>query len=352
MATIQSNVGLSHQTSGLSLSGGAQRTSVENGFNGVVVDVGSTDTTVSLGSVVTPQQIFVKNLSGSDIRVGLDGSTYPFRLHLGEPVVFPLEVELLKETSTVTTTADSNGSLGGLYFDLTDRAGTVRCWNYIAGIKEVCTINTISVTSINGAYIDLTDDVGTVRVWIDVDNTGTPPSTPGGGRLVEVDVAASPTTTTVATALQSVLNADSKFDATRSGTTVTVTAASNGTRTDATTTFTSNFTVTTTVQGVNDATAPSTPGGGRLLQTTLTRNGTATANATALAASLQADAEFVASANSTLVTITDQHTGTRTDISAGTSGWSVATTQQGAASPVIHLKSVGSSQAIVGVAPQ
>ena len=53
------------------------------------------------------------------------------------------------------------------------------------------------------------------------------------------------------------------------------------------------------------------------------------------------------------ITITDKHTGTRTNIADGsaTTGFSFANTQEGAASPTVYIESVGTSQVIIAVAP-
>lgn len=57
-------------------------------------------------------------------------------------------------------------------------------------------------------------------------------------------------------------------------------------------------------------------------------------------------------AASSVVTITDKHTGTRTDIvDTGSTGFTLAVTQAGAASPVVHLKSLGTTNAVTAVAP-
>jgi hypothetical protein len=98
--------------------------------------------------------------------------------------------------------------------------------------------------------------------------------------------------------------------------------------------------------------APSTPASGRLLPVTTVTNATAIQNAVAIAAAIDADDEFSAPVPTTaLVTITDQHVGTRTNISAGTTTWTVATPQQGAALPIVTAKSRGTSQAQIMVLP-
>lgn len=82
----------------------------------------------------------------------------------------------------------------------------------------------------------------------------------------------------------------------------------------------------------NTGTAPAVPSGGRLLEVDLANNDTATQVATKLAAAIEADSEFTSSSSSNLCTITDVVIGTRTAISAGTTGATVATRTAGAAS--------------------
>jgi len=85
----------------------------------------------------------------------------------------------------------------------------------------------------------------------------------------------------------------------------------------------------------------------------ITEGATANAIATALAAALDADAGFdSATSSGAVVTITDRYTGTRSAATAGTTGWATPTeTQAGAASPSVFLKSTGTSQVMVAVAP-
>lgn len=95
-------------------------------------------------------------------------------------------------------------------------------------------------------------------------------------------------------------------------------------------------------------------GGVRPIPVVIVEGASAITNAIAIAAALNADAQFVSPVPTTaLVTVTDAHTGTRANIVVGTSGMVVSTPplQQGAASPVVHLKSLGTSQVVVAVAP-
>lgn len=98
--------------------------------------------------------------------------------------------------------------------------------------------------------------------------------------------------------------------------------------------------------------------GGRLITVPFTNNATAPNNAASLAAAFADDDEIAAAYNSgvddDLVTLTDKYTGTRTDIADGvsTTGFTFATTQQGAALAV-HVKSTsGTISAQFGVLPQ
>ena len=82
----------------------------------------------------------------------------------------------------------------------------------------------------------------------------------------------------------------------------------------------------------------------------------ASVTATELAASAEFSADFDVSYDATadddLITITDKFNGTRTNIAAGTSGFTVATTQGGAAGRSLYAKaSAGSMECLVAVMP-
>lgn len=83
---------------------------------------------------------------------------------------------------------------------------------------------------------------------------------------------------------------------------------------------------------------------------------TAAAVAAAIYAALIADTDFMAdfdvsydaATDDDFITITDKHTGTRTDIAdTGSTGFTLATTQQGAADTSIYIKSAGTSIATI-----
>lgn len=241
MATLQTQIALIHLDSGLSTQAVTQRTASAESFSALAVTVGTTDEIVALGDVTTPKQVLVKLVSGDPLLVGLDGSTYPFRLEDDdEAMLLRLDVEGVVETQTVTTIADTAGSLDGDYFTLTGNSGS---WG----------------------------------VWYDVDNNGTSAPAHGATNALEI--------TSVVTGDTAILVADA-----------------TATDMEASTAFSADFTVGHTT-------------------------------------------------GTTLITLTDKHTGTRTNIAAGTSGFTVATTQAGAASPVVHLKSTGTSQVVTAAAP-
>lgn len=242
MSVIQVNSSIVHLNSTLNVNNNKQYTSVEEGFVSASIGVASTDEVVDVGEIINPKFVFVKNISGDDLRIGMDGSTYPFRLTTGEAMTVRLDAEGLVETQTVTTVADVASSLDGTYFTLEGNSGT---W----------------------------------AVWIDVGDTGTAEPAHGMTNDVEVTaIVADATAAQVAAAIYAALAASTAFLA--------------------------DFTVT-----------------------------------------------YVAA--SSLITITDKYTGTRTNLAnGGTSpGFTMSTTQAGAASPQVHLKSVGTTQAVVAVAP-
>lgn len=106
--------------------------------------------------------------------------------------------------------------------------------------------------SLGGTYFDIYDDVGAVRVWFDVDNSSVAPATPMGGRLLEIDIVANDPAVDVATALQSVVDADSKFSASILNNEVTITSSTVGVRTNAIDgTLPTNFTITVLTQGAD-----------------------------------------------------------------------------------------------------
>jgi len=356
MSTIRSSTSLSHQASGLQASGTQSRVSNEAGFSTSVIGVGTDDEEITLGEIITPQQIAISLLSGSPVQVGLDGSTYPFLLGAaGASALFPLAVT--REISAIVAEADAAASLSSKYFVLTDRAGTVWVW---LDTGEFATVTlTMDTQPSNGDTLTIGSRTYTWQstltnadgnIWIGADlaaaklNLGYAIADSGG--TPGTDYAAAMTANTEVS-LAAFASDAAVFTALAAGT-----AANAFASTETFTAGTNVFSGTTMSGGLAASVAPAgSPN--RKLQVTIPPNATASAVATALQVALNADAEFIASVSGATVTVTDAHTGTRTDAADGDTGWgSITTTQQGAASPVIHLKSVSASEVLVAVAPQ
>ena len=360
MSTIQTSLSIVHLESGLNVGSGVQRTSNEEAFTSNAIEVLGVDEVVTLGDVVTPKVVVVKFLSGDPLLIGtvfdsIGSGIYPFRLvDEGESMTLRLETEGIVETSTIICQADSGGSLSGKYFDMEDVTGLVRVWfdsGAGAGVAEETSITTVadSGDSLDGKYFLIYDDVGSVEVWINT--SGGSATAPGvGARAIEVAITTGDADTVVATAVQTAVNADSKFSATVLGSVVTIVDASVGTRVDAAD-VDSGFTVLVTVPGVNASLEPTVTPPERALPVVFTEGATADALATLLAAALTADASYTATATTDTVTVVDNHTGVRVEAVDVDTGWTISGDGLGKASPVVHLKSEGTSQVVVVVAP-
>jgi hypothetical protein len=196
------------------------------------------------------------------------------------------------------------------------------------------------VGGINSMYVDFSDATGPVRMWVDIGGTGTPPSTPTGGRLLEVD-ATTASATAVGLGIYNAISGDAAFtDFTLSGNGViitfsmatpgpisaTVTAtgtgithtstAGNAGRLDQTSfiAYDQDGPVGVWVNLSSVATPPAVLAAvGRIIQVTgIAAGATASTAATAIAAAIDPDANFVASAASGIVTITNTFPGSRT----------------------------------------
>lgn len=162
--------------------------------------------------------------------------------------------------------------------------------------------------------------------------------------------------------LNTLVNALASISSTSNGTVITITADTAGAAGNAitlalgaNTTGTLSVSGATLTGGADASTPPATPGGGRLLPVVYAYGDTADTIAAALSAALDADDEFISTVASDVVTVTDQHIGTRTDVADGAggsaTGWTLSVTQQGAAGLVVQMKSVGTSQVVATVVP-
>jgi hypothetical protein len=243
MSTIQTQIAISHLESQLSIGDATQRTSVESSASFDSISVATSDETVDLGDVVDAKQVFLKLVSGDNLRVGFDGSAYPLRLsEASESMLLRLDVEGLVETSTIVVTAeDANTTLHEQFFTLEGASGT---WG----------------------------------VWFDVGGGGSDPTGAYDNSLEITGVVTSGAIGVVGQQLYDELVSDAGF---------------------------------------------------------------------------LADFAVAYDSGTYTLTITDRFTGTRTNIADGsaTTVFAFATTQEGAAAPVVHLKSLGTSEVVVAVLP-
>lgn len=119
------------------------------------------------------------------------------------------------------------------------------------GIAQIFTVQAVADTagSLRGTYFDCQDSAGLVRVWFTVGATGTAPAL-ATGRLLVVNVTSGDSANTVASALNTVIDAEAEFVSTVLTDMVTVTQVSKGER-GAPSAGTSGFTVGVSTAGVS-----------------------------------------------------------------------------------------------------
>jgi len=103
--------------------------------------------------------------------------------------------------------------------------------------------------------------------------------------------------------------------------------------------------------GLDASTAPIEPTGGRLLPVVIVKNSANTVVATAILNALNTDGAFLAALSTATLTITDAAPGARTAIAAGTSTFTGAARSGSTTAPTVWMKSIGTSQVVVAVAP-
>jgi len=360
MSSIQSQFSIFHLDSGLNASSNLSRTSLESGVSTDSISVTTTDETVDLGSIVTPQQIGIKLISGDDLQIGFADTVYPMRLSgAGDFCFIRLDVEGLdREITTFTAKAenDSGGTLEGDYIVLREHADAIVWAWFDLGIRGTGTLTSNNTNVANDDSITigpktytfktaLTPTEGEVLIGADADatllnlirainHTGTP-DTHYKCAVANTEVSAAASVTAHAFLLTAIdpgtagnYTVSFPVGATLTGGTLTGGAASGGTA------------PTVTTQ--------------RLITVPTIRSATAIQVAVATAAALDADSEFSCPVPTTAAfVVTSTRAGTRTLATVGGTGWTAisAATQEGEASPVVHMKSTGTSQVVVAVAP-
>lgn len=237
----------------------------------------------------------------------------------------------------------------------------------LQGVEEVTSITTRADVGSNlgGTFFLIYDISGSVAVWFNVGGANTQPSS-GANRSIQVNISANDTAPTVATAVQTTLNADAEFNATVLSNVVTATSVTKLSVADAVDGgIPTGFTISTPVQGqtpnslggtyfdiyddvgavrvwldTGSSIAPAVPGGGRLLPVTIAPNDSASAVGTAVKIAVDADVKFNATVVSNAVTITVSTVGVKTNASDGAlpTGFTITVLTQGAPAVTLDAK--------------
>jgi hypothetical protein len=333
MSTISTSIQIQNQETLIPFFVNTTRSTDKPGFSADEIALTTTEYAVPT-NYPSPRNVMLRLVSGDDVQVGtVTTGPYPLRLSgVDDHILLRLNVEGLREITTVVCEADVNGSVNGKYFEIREYGDTkVWVW-YDAGINASGTITYGSPSNGDTVVVN--------------------------GTTFTKAAAGSPTEFSTIGELEALIEALTGINASENGTVITVTAAAPGTAGNAITLTKTGSALTLsgailTGGAATGATAP-TVTTERLIGVTIAANATATTIATATATALDADSAFScpAPAAATIV-ITDAHTGTRNTATYGTlTTWDAPTeTQAGAASPTVYLKSAGTSQVVVAVAP-
>ena len=208
------------------------------------------------------------------------------------------------------------------------------------GQEETTEIDTLAdiAGSLAGTYFIIYDEAGSVAVWFNVDAVTPVPST-GANRTLEINISSNDTAGTIASNIQSILNADSKFTAIVSGTpeetTITTDAGSTITTgqyftLNAANDFTEYYVWFNVDAGAGDPNVVGKIG----IEVAVAAADTANQVATKLAAALDSNADFSAPApGANIIVVTNANNGTATDAADVNVGgvFAVNTTVQGVA---------------------
>ena len=357
MSLIRTSINVNHVSSDSLTSNNSSTTAFDDSFENRSKEITSTEILLTPVDIIAPKTYFIRNLSGDDVLISPDNKvSYPIAVPAGEATLFSLDILGKSETSTVIALLDSYADLSAKYFILYDQVGTVWVW-FNTGLfaTETLTLDTMPTdgdTMLIGArtytwQTTLTNSNG--NIWIGANLAASKLN-------LGYAIAASGGTAGTDYAAAMVANTEVKIDAFATHdalfTALAVGTAGNSIATTETFAAVTNvFGGATLSGGAADSTQPA-GAPNRYLEVAIVPNATAIVNAVAIAAALEADAEFIAPVPTTsLVTVTDQQVGTRTDIAAGTSGMTVAKTVDGGALPIVWAKSKGTSQAQIVVVP-
>lgn len=234
-------------------------------------------------------------------------------------------VDGAKETTTVTTVADTAGSLGGKHFLLSSPSVDYYVWYNVASRAEVTPVTAVAdvAGSLAGTYFTI-DSPTPYYVWYTVNAVGTDPAPAGKTAIGPINVATNATASAVALATQLAIEAHPDFTATVSTATVTITNVANGAVPNATA-ATSGFTIGAITQGISASVDPSVPSRVGIM---VSVNGDAAAATVAQATQLvlEAHTDFTATVAGSVVTVANSATGTATNAADGTTTFTILTT--------------------------
>ena len=355
MSNIITRLNLSHADTGMSFNIALSRDADTEGFDLAQVAVTTTESSVA-SAYSSARNVILRLLSGDDVKVGLATTVYPLRLSGANDSMLPrLDVEGLREITTVTCAADVAGSLDGDYVELRELADA-KVWAWFNMARKASQTLTLTANAANNETVVIGAKTYTFKTALTPAANevliGAAATDSIDNLIAAVNLAAGiGTTYGTGTTVNASCTAEAGAGDTMIARAITAGTAGNSVATTETL-ANGSWGAATLAGGTASSTAP-TPTTERLVQVDITEGATAAAIATALAAALTADAGYTSAIAATAdVTITDRHTGTRTAATAGTTGWSTPSeTQAGAASPSVFLKSAGTSQVMVAVAP-
>ncbi len=337
MPSIISSISLREVASNLKLTGGVNTTTKGEPVLFNKFKVLDADETLVLGDVVAPDHVVLRLMSGDDCLVGFDGSTYPMRLTgADDTIALRLNAKGSSEISRFVAEADVAGSLAGTYLVLREYGNTI-VWPWFDTGAGVAAVGSIAYGS--PANTDTVEVDGTTFTKV--------ASAPGANEFTNL------------AELVALVDALTDVTAVASGTSVNITAAVVGAAGNSITlsvgggnTGTMAVSGATLTGGVDDSTAPTPPGTERLIRVAISGDETAEEIAAVLASTLAADSAFFVdyTAGTDTLDVVVAGPGNMTTATEGTTGWAAPTVvQNGSASQVVHLKSVGVSHVFAAV---
>lgn len=338
MNTIRTQTVMQHVELNVTLSSNLSRATGNEALKLISMEVGADNVEADPGEVRSPSQAVVRLKEGDDLLVGFTSTGHQMRLTgPDDSVLLRLDVVGRRDTNSFTTRADSGGDLLAKHFFVFNYTPQKLAVWFRA--DAVAASNSFDITNLLAG--DTFSVAGTTFTY----TTGSPAAgefTNVAGLAALIDELV---TVTAAVNLDGLVVVTAVTPGT-GGNSIAIEIGGSNTG-DATITTAGGFLV-----GGLAATAEPTVSGALLVPATIVRNASADTVASAVVTALAAN-EFVSvSAVGSRLTVTDRNTGARSAAGVGDSAFTAFNHDvTGAASPVINLKSVGTSQALVMFLP-